>query len=273
MRQVCTAIVLLATTLAFGPASAIGRSAVTSLRTLAAAPERYANKPVTVTGQFRGRAAFDGGPADLRPPNRSRWDFLLNEDDAAVWVSGIRPAGWDFELDPRSAADARRAPWLEVTGTLRVSSPAARRCDPLVACQDVWIQATDLRAAQAPQAGPFELPIRPTAQAPTVVFNDPVDDEIDVASSTTIRLQFSRAMMAETFSERIRIGYGSAPGVNARPIPHFSAMYSDATRSLTITFAAPLAPHQGVRVDLLEGIVGVSGRPFEPWGFRFTTGS
>ena len=271
MRQVRTAIVLLATTLAFGPAPAIGRSAVTSLRALATAPERYANKPVTVTGRFRGRAAFDGARTDLRPPTRSRWDFLLNEDDAAVWVTGIRPAGWNFELDPRSLADARRAPWLEVTGTLRVSSRVPRRCDSQVPCQDVWIQASDLRTAPAPQTGLFDLPIRPAAQAPTVVFNDPVDDEADVAPGTRIRLQFSRAMMPETFSERLRISYAAAAGVHARPIPAFSAVYSDASRSLTIAFATPLAPHQTVRVELLEGIVGASGRTLEPWGFRFTT--
>jgi len=272
MRQACTAIVLLATALAFPPASALGRSAVTSLRALAAAPERYANQPVIVTGRFRGRPASDGGPAGLRPPNRSRWDFLLDEDDAAMWVSGIRPAGWDFELDPRSAADARRAPWLEVSGTLRVSSRVPRRCGSLAACQDVWIQASDLRPAPARGPGIFDLPIRPAVQAPLVVFNDPVRDETDVAPATRIRLQFSRAMMPETFSERVRIGYSSSAPMHAGAIPGFSAIYSDASRSLTISFASPLAPHQEVSVDLLEGIAGADGRPLEPWGFGFRTG-
>jgi hypothetical protein len=259
---------------ALGSTSVIGRSPVTSLQALITAPDRYANRAVTVTGRFRGRVGGDASPSLLPPPNRSRWDFLLNENGAAVWVSGIRPAGWDFDLDPRSAADARKGPWLEVTGTVRVAG-RGRSCSTAAVCDDLWIQASDLRAARAPEAGFFELPIRPAVQPPVVVFNDPVKDEADVTPATGVRLQFSRAMIPETFSERIRIGYASGQGMRsdgAPPFPTFSALYSDATRSLAITFAAPLAPGRTVRVELLDGIVAANGRAFEPWGFSFTTG-
>ena len=262
-----SAIVLL------GSAPVLSRSPATSLEALIAAPDRYANRAVTVTGRFRGRAVGDASATLPPPPNRSRWTFLLNENGAAVWVTGIRPAGWDFDLDPRSAADARKGPWLEVTGTVRVAG-RARSCSTAAVCEDVWIQASDLRAAPAPEAGLFGLPIRPAVQPPVVVFNDPVKDEADVAPATSVRLQFSRAMIPETFSERIRIGYASGLGMRstgAPPIPTFSALYSDATRSLAITFAAPLAPGRTVRVELLEGIVAANGRAFEPWGFSFTT--
>jgi hypothetical protein len=274
MARVSTAISL-STLLALTSTPALGRSPVTSLEALIAAPDRYANRAVTVTGRFRGRAVGDASASPPPPPNRSRWDFLLNENGTAVWVSGIRPAGWDFDLDPRSAADARKGAWLEVTGTVRVAG-RARRCVTAAVCDGVWIQASDLRAAPAPAAGIFELPLRPAVQPPVVVFNDPVEDEADVAPATGVRLQFSRAMIPETFSERIRIGYASgqdrrSPG--APPIPTFSALYSDATRSLAITFAAPLAPGRTVRVELLDGIVATNGRAFEAWGFSFTTGS
>jgi hypothetical protein len=255
-----------------GSTALLGRSPVTSLEALIAAPDRYANRAVTVTGRFRGRAAGGAGATLPPPPTRSRWDFLLNENGAAVWVTGIRPAGWDFDLDPRSAADARKGPWLEVTGTVRVAG-RVRSCSTAAAC-DVWIQASDLRAARAPEAGLFELPIRPAVQPPVVVFNDPARDEADVAPATSVRLQFSRAMIPETFSERIRIGYASGLGIRSTgppPIPTFNALYSDATRSLAITFAAPLAPGRTVRVELLQGIVAANGRAFEPWGFSFTT--
>jgi hypothetical protein len=255
-----------------GSTPVLGRSPVTSLEALIAAPERYANRAVTVTGRFRGRAVGDASSALPPPPNRSRWDFLLNENGAAVWVSGIRPAGWDFDLDPQSAADARKGPWLEVTGTVRVAG-RARSCSTAAVCDDVWIQASDLRAARPPETGLFELPIRPAVQPPVVVFNDPVTDEAGVAPETGVRLQFSRAMIPETFSERIRIGYASVGmrSTGAPPIPAFSALYSEATRSLAITFAAPLAPGRTVRVELLDGIVAANGRTFEPWGFSFTT--
>jgi hypothetical protein len=105
-----------------------------------------------------------------------------------------------------------------------------------------------------------------------VVFNDPIQDEAGVAPSSAIRLQFSRPMIPETFSEHIRIAYTSQPGPAAPPISRFSAIYSDVTRSLAITFAAPLASRQTVRVELLEGIMGANGQPLEPWAFVFSTG-
>jgi hypothetical protein len=259
---------ILATILTATPV--IGGAAITPLRALTAAPTQYANRAVTVAGRFRGRSAFDG--TSLAPLNRSRWDFLLDADGAAVWVTGIRPAGWDFDLDPRSSSDARRGIWLEVTGTLRVDRRAGRHCPGGVTCRDFWIEASDLRRGRPPTGVDAPLPLRPPLQAPVVVFHDPINAEADVAPATPVRLQFSRAMIPETFSERIRIAYASPRGANAAPIPQFSAIYSDATRSLAITFAAPLAPHQSVRVELLEGIVAANGRPFEPWGFEFTTG-
>jgi hypothetical protein len=255
-------------------ASVLGRSPGTSLQALLAAPDRYANRAVTVTGRFRGRTAGDGSAAALPPLNRSRWDFLLNEAGAAVWVSGIRPAGWDFDLDPRSPEDARTGRWLEVTGTVRVAGGSARSGRSTAVCPDVWIEASDLRAARPPSESgmAFAGPIRPAVQPPVVVFNDPIDEETNVPPATAVRLQFSRAMVPGTFSERIRIGYASAPGIAAPPIPKFSAIYADATRSLAIAFEAPLAPRRLVRVELLEGIVAANGRPFDSWGFAFSTG-
>jgi hypothetical protein len=76
----------------------------------------------------------------------------------------------------------------------------------------------------------------------------------------------------ETFSEHIRIAYTSVQALGRPPIPRFTATYSDATRSLAITFASPLPGHQTVRVELLEGIVAANGRPFEPRAFVFRTG-
>src|SRR4029453_4653387 len=100
----------LSTTVLLGSTLVSGETAITTVKALAAAPLRYANQPVTVTGRFRGRQPPRGHDARPIPRARSRWDFLLEMDDAAVWVSGIRPAGWGFDLDPHSAACASRAP-------------------------------------------------------------------------------------------------------------------------------------------------------------------
>ena len=272
MGRASSAIGLISATVLLGPVAAIGQSrATTSLRALTATPELYANRAVTVTGRFRGRVPAPDGIPSL-PPHRSRWDFLLDAEDSAVWITGIRPAGSDFDLDPLSPSDVRAGAWLEVTGTVRLAQRTTRTCRPTRDCRDVWIEASDLRAAQPSSSdAPGRRP-RSAMQSPIVVFNDPIDDEGGVVPSTCVRLQFSTPMIPETFSERIRIAYSSAQSLAAPPIPRFTAIYSDATRSLAITFASPLASHQTVRVELLEGIVAANGRPFEPWAFAFRTG-
>jgi hypothetical protein len=162
------AIRLLTATVLLGPVAALGQSTpTTSLRALIAAPDLYANRPVTVTGRFRGRIGYRPGSSSFPPPNRSRWDFLLNAEDAQVWVSGIRPAGWDFDLDPLSPADARTGAWLEVTGMVRMARRTTRTCEGTPGCRDVWIEASDLRSARAPSAGGPRLPFRPRFNRPS----------------------------------------------------------------------------------------------------------
>lgn len=246
--------------------TAFEQPAATTIRAITTAPDQYANRPVTLTGRFRGRASDD---TTLRPLNRSRWDFLLkSSDNALVWVSGIRPAGWDFDLDPRSTADSTAERWLEVTGTVRVTR-AGRTCAARN-CSQIWIEASDLRSALGPDG--FEPTLRPAVYAPIVVFNDPIVEERDVSRSTTIRVQFSRHMIAETFSERVRVSYCSPRPISAPPIPKFTAEYRDGTRSLELRFSAPLDREETVKVELLEGITAANGRPLPPWGFTFTTG-
>lgn len=242
--------------------------AITAIRAITTAPDQYANRPVTLIGRFRGRAS--GDDLVVPPLNRSRWDFLLkSDDDALVWVSGLRPTWWDFDLDPRSAVDSTAGRWLKVTGTVRVSRAQTRCVSP--ACARVWIEASDVRAAARP-LDRFEPLFRPPVQAPTVVFNDPIADERDVPRSTTVRLQFSRQMIAETFSEHVRVSYCSPRQISALPIPKFTAVYRNGTRSLELEFLAPLSQYETVKVELLEGITAVNGRLLAPWAFTFTTG-
>ena len=235
---------------------------MTTVKALAAAPSRYANQPVTVTGRFRGRQPPRGQDAGRLTRPRSRWDFLLEMDDAAVWVSGIRPAGWDFDLDPRSAADARRGPWLEVTGTFRVERRGG-------AADWLWIEASDLRRA-APAAD-RALFVRPASIAPALVFQDPIPGEDDVPRETSVRLQFSRAILPETLSEHIHVSYASPRPLGAPPIPQFTARYAHETRAITLSFVEPLAPLSAVRIELLPGIAGTNGLAVAPAAYTFTT--
>jgi hypothetical protein len=253
--------VALSTTVLLGSALASGETAMTTVKALAASPLRYANQPVTVTGRFRGRQ-----PSRLKAPSpvpsaRGRWDFLLEMDDAAVWISGIRPAGWDFDLDPRSAADASRGPWLEVTGTFRVDRRRGMR--------ETWIEATDLRRAALSPERP--LLARPGSIAPALVFQDPGPGEDEVPRDTAVRLQFSRAILPETLSEHIQVSYAAPRAIDAPPIPQFTARYAHDTRSITLSFVGPLAPLSAVKIELLAGIAGANGLPVPPAHYTFTT--
>lgn len=253
--------IALSTTVLLGSTLASGETAITTVKALAAAPMRYANQPVTVTGRFRGRqpsGVKDGRPL---PGTRGRWDFLLEMDDAAVWVSGIRPAGWDFDLDPRSPADASRGPWLEVTGTFRVDRRRGLR--------ETWIEATDLRRASL--SPDRQVLGRPGSVAPRLVFQDPIPGEDDVPRDTAVRLQFSRAILPETLSEHIQVSYAVPRPIDAPPIPLFTARYAHDTRSITLSFAEPLAPLSAVKIELLPGISGANGLAVTPSGYTFTT--
>ena len=260
----------LSTAVLLGSSSAAGDTAVTTLKALATAPLHFANRPVTVTGRFRGRQPVAAGTT-VAPLNRSRWDFLLDADDVAVWVSGIRPAGWDFDLDPLSPADASRGPWLEVTGTVRVDRRRAARCAPVSSCQQVWIEASDLRPAAVSAAPGFQPLIRPALRPPAVVFHDPVDSESGVPCDTAVRMQFSAAIVAESLSERIRISYASARPLGAAAIPKFTAVYVQETRSVRIAFEEPLAAGQTVRVELLGGVLAQNGLQLQPLAYTFAT--
>lgn len=251
----------LSTTVLLGSTLASGETAMTTVKALAAAPLRYANQPVTVTGRFRGRQPSRVKDARPLPSTRGRWDFLLEMDDAAVWVSGIRPAGRDFDLDPRSAADASRGPWLEVTGTFRVDRRRGLR--------ETWIQATDLRRAALSPDRP--ILVRPGSVAPALVFQDPIPGEDDVPRDTAVRLQFSRAILPETLSEHIQVSYAVPRSIDAPPIPRFTARYAHDTRSITLSFVEPLAPLTAVRIELRPGIAGTNGLPVAPAEYTFTT--
>jgi len=84
-----------------------------SIRTIVLNPSRYLNQTVTVTGQFSGRN-LQGDLPDA--PGRSRWDFVIHSADAAIWASGVRPKGKDFDLALDAKLDTGR--WLLVTGVV-----------------------------------------------------------------------------------------------------------------------------------------------------------
>ncbi|HXH07125.1 MAG TPA: Ig-like domain-containing protein [Vicinamibacterales bacterium] len=223
-----------------------------TLRAIALEPERFEGRRVTVAGRFRGFNLYGDLP---QAPGRSRWDFVLLSGEGAVWVTGLRPRGQGFDLNPRTRIDTGR--WLQVTGTVRHGRGL------------VWIEAEGIALADEPPSTRAAQPSPPQpGPPPLVLFSVPLPGDEDVDPGIAVRLQFSRDMDAASFKGRVRATY---PGSDEAP-PQSTAVYRPENRSLEIRFAAPLARFRTVRIDLLEGITATDGAPLAPWSLTFTTG-
>jgi hypothetical protein len=234
--------------------------AAPSLRNVALDPSRYFGSEVTVTGRFRGRNLYGDLPDS---PNLSRWDFVLQSADAAIWVTGRRPRAEGIDLSPDRRADTGQ--WLQVRGTVREDRGLVR------------IEALDLRPATPPPAtaSPDETVVQVPDKGPPpeVVFSAPTQDETDVEPTTTLRIQFSRDLDPPTLKDQVRMAYvGFVPGDPNWQPPPFVATYDTGRRMLELKFKAPLEPNRKVQVRLLEGIKGTDGQPLTPWTLNFEVG-
>ena len=227
-----------------------------TIRAIALAPDKFDGRDVVLTGRFKGRNLYGDLPQGVA---KSKWDFVIQSADAAIWVTGLRPKGKDFDLDPGARVDTGR--WLEVKGTIQRDGTM------------VWLAGKEVRLATAPTEVPIEIsrPPLPPEPPPSVIFSAPLAGETDFPASGRIRIQFSRDMNASTFRDRVRIHYAGPKAPSVAP-PTFTATYNDANRSIEIKFKEPLASYQLLEVQLMEGITAIDGQPLKPWTLRFTTG-
>ena len=231
-----------------------------ALRAIALAPERYENRSASISGRFRGRNLLGDIATPL--PTPGKWDFVIQSADAAVWVTGLRPKGRGFELDPSARVDTGR--WVQVNGTVRRDGSR------------VWIEAREIELASPPEETAVEVAVAatPAEPPPTVIFSTPVPEETDVEAGTVVRVQFSRDMDARSFKDRIRISYQPPPQTASPPPapPIFAFSYNVGTRGIELKFAKPLERFQTVKVELMDGIKAMGGDPLPPWTLTFTTG-
>ena len=226
-----------------------------SLRSVALDPFRYEGQTVKVLGNFRGRNLF----ADLpEAPGKSRYDFVLNSPEGALWVSNMRPRGRGFDLDIDRRLDSGR--WLEVTGVVSVYRGLG------------VLSATQMALAEPPPAtaAPAEVVEPPRALEPVeVIFSAPTAEETDVARNSRVRVQFSRGLREATLAGQIRVTYvGDTP----TDVP-FKSQYDPASRALQITFASPLESYRTVKVELLDAIRAFDDGLFKPWTLTFSVGA
>jgi hypothetical protein len=242
--------VLLAATFVPGPPSS-----APSIRTIALNPEPFDNRAVTVSGRFKGRNLYGDLPQGVA---KSKWDFVLQSADAAIWVTGVRPKGKDFDLDPGARVDTGR--WLEVSGTVHREGSA------------LYIAGESIKLTAAPTAVPVEVatPATPVEPPPVVIFSAPLADDTDFPVTSPVRIQFSRDMKPASFAGQVHTRF-TGPNAPATAPPS-TATYNDGTRSLEIKFKEPLGRFQTIMIELGAGIVAIDGQPLKPWTLRFSTG-
>jgi hypothetical protein len=232
-----------------------------TVRAIALAPERYEGREVKVIGRFKGRNLYGDLPQAL---GKGKWDFVLQSADGAVWVTGMRPKGKGFDLDPNARVDTGR--WLQVVGVVGQVGTLA------------YITASSLQAANQPTGTAVEVavPERPPLPQPEVIFSAPVDEDEDVERTVRVRIQFSRDVDPKSIRDKVAVSYVPSAAAGAAPLPKppaFTVTYNDAAHAIEIRFREPLERFQQVRVEVLEGIISLDGQTVKPWTLTFTTGS
>ncbi len=229
-----------------------------NLRAIALDPARYAGRQVTISGRFRGKNLFGDQPVS---PGKSPYEYVLRVADASIWVSGLRPRGRGFVLDPDARRDTRE--WVRVTGTVRHEPP-------LVWIEGKTIDLTKPIPEQAPEPAAAPLPPGPP---PEIVFSAPLDGETDVATSVVLRVQFSRDIDPKSLENQVAVAYGMRPdGSLPGRAPVASTTYRPANRAVEIRFAEPLAPFTAVIVAFGNEIKATDGVAMKPARIAFTTG-
>lgn len=228
------------------------------LRAIALDPARYAGKEVTLSGRFRGRNLFGDQPSS---PGKSPHEYVLQVADASIWVSGLRPRGRGFRLDPDSRRDTRE--WVRVSGTVRHEPPL------------VWIEGTRIDTTR-PEDDTLDEPAPaavPPGPAPEIVFSAPLDGETEVATDIVLRVQFSRDIDPESLRDQVAVAYGmNADGASPGRAPAASTVYRAVNRSIEVRFAEPLAPYSTVIIAFGNAITATDGVAMKPARIRFTTG-
>jgi len=232
-------------------------NAAPTVRLVALDPESYVGKRVTLSGQFRGRNLMGDQP---QAPNISKWDFVLHNADASVWVTGVRPRGKGFNLDVGARVDTRT--WLQVTGVVRATHGL------------VWLEAAPQMTLSKPDTSFLveTLPPPPMGPSPEVIFSDPVDGDTDVPLKKTVRIQFSRDMNPDSFKENVHWRYAAADSRELLPQANLSVRYEKSNRSLEVKISAAdeVTRFRNVSVELTDSITATDGAKLKPWTLSFS---
>jgi hypothetical protein len=223
-----------------------------SIDELTAHPGRHDGRTIRVVGLFRGHNLFN----DLPPKSaRKRSDWVLQQGEDAIWVTGKKAKGEGWELDPELKRDTGK--WIEVTGRVETKD------------QITYIHAERLILTAAPanlvaKTEPTATPVPRPKVPPVVVFALPLDGDMEVPGNSRFVVQFSKDMDETTFNGHVELRYVSAPRVGVRPLESVTIAYDAGLRALTVDPGDRLGRGTEVELRLLPGIKDIDGLELVP---------
>jgi len=213
---------------------------------------------VRVVGKFRGRNLFGDLPARSV---RDSSDWVIKDDVFAVWVTGKKPKGSGWELDPGLKRDTNK--WIEVVGR----PETVENVTYIRALQVVLSSAPRPTAEAAPPPPPPAKPKVP----PVIVFSLPLDGERDVPSTGVFKVQFSKDMEEESFRGRVLFRYAGPRLPGDREFVGMKVSYDGGRRALIVDPGDVLRPGRVVELRLLSGIIDMDGLALAPRPGREST--
>ena len=224
------------------------------IRNLVAQPEQYDGKQIAVLGKFRGNNLY--GDLSIRDKRTPR-DFVIKAADAAIWVTGRRPRGDGFRLDPKKRRDTGK--WLTVIGQPWLHEDSGI----------YYLRAEKIELADKPDREELE-PVKVVSEEeetlgppPEVTFSLPLAGERDIPLDSEFNVQFSNDMNRESFNRNVDLLYDDDDGIG-NPFPELEVEYIVDTRTLMVRPNKELERGKQIRLILYDAIEDEDGQRITP---------
>jgi hypothetical protein len=222
-----------------------------TLADLVQSPGKHAGQVVRVVGKFRGRNLYGDLPGSSQQKGA---DWVIKDDLFAVWVTGKKPKGGGWELDPTLKRDTGK--WIEVVGR----AETRRGVTYLTA---IKVSLTNPPTATADAKAPPPPPERPK-KPPVIVFAMPLDGEGGVPPNSRFVVQFSKDMDRASFAGKVFLRYVGPRLPGDRAFDGLKVTYDDGRRALTVDPGDLLREGRKIELLLLPGIIDVDGLTLVP---------
>jgi hypothetical protein len=229
-------------------AKVLQKANTVTLESLVLKPGGHDGQTVRVVGKFRGRNLYGDLPVRSQ---RNSSDWVIKDDLFAVWVTGKKPKGTGFDLDPGLKRDTGK--WVVVVGRPETSGTVT------------YLRALQVEVTSAPtptaQAQPPPPPPERPKVPPVVVFSLPLDGDREVPTDGRFQVQFSKDMNEQTFKGRVLLRYLGRTLPGDRGFDGAKLTYDGGRRTLTVDPGDVLRPGRQIELIFLPGIVDIDGLP------------